>query len=294
MCEPGYAFVKNGAFQCGQCLPVECSCDDGDSCPCDDGQECVNGECVPECVGCEVRMTGGECVELLYGDNCTLFPNDCCRDDLACINGICECVNMDLQNDEDEDKCLGDDLGEPCDDDDDEPDLCTIKNNRTMCVSGLDGNSTCSCFEPFIEVNGTCECLCSLGSYCACDDGQECIDENCVPECGPCEMRVNGVCSPQCNDSQVCIENECVTPLALGDECTDAGDANACMRDAGIKCRSGDCCGSAKGNPAYPCNKKYCVCETEAGYQLNTNETGCDNIGGRVDRDLCLDMPYNY
>ncbi|WAR17594.1 hypothetical protein MAR_032188 [Mya arenaria] len=46
-------------------------------------------------------------VELLYGDNCTLFPNDCCRDDLACINGICECVNMDLQNDEDEDKCCG-------------------------------------------------------------------------------------------------------------------------------------------------------------------------------------------
>ncbi|WAR17595.1 hypothetical protein MAR_032189 [Mya arenaria] len=65
MCEPGYAFVKNGAFQCGQCLPEECSCDDGDSCPCDDGQECVNGECVPECVGCEVRMTGGECGEYM-------------------------------------------------------------------------------------------------------------------------------------------------------------------------------------------------------------------------------------
>ncbi|WAR17691.1 hypothetical protein MAR_032285 [Mya arenaria] len=289
----------------------ECSCDDG--CPCGNGQECINGECVPECVGCEVRMPGGECVELLYGDNCTLFPNDCCRDDLACINGTCECVNAGLQNDEDEDKCLGDDLGEPCDDND-ETDLCTIKNNQCSCDDGDscpcgngqecingecvpddgDGNPVCSCSQQYTLKDGICECLCSSGGICACDEGLECVQDNCVPECGRCEERVSGVCSPQCNDSQVCNENEqCVTPLALGDECTGTGSANACMRDDGIKCRSGDCCGNANGNPDYPCNVKYCVCETEWGYKLNASQTGCELTGNPVvPKGNCEDMLY--
>ncbi|XP_052762272.1 neurogenic locus notch homolog protein 1-like [Mya arenaria] len=279
-------FVENGI--------CECSCDDGDSCPCGNGQECINGECVPECVGCEVRMPGGECVELGHGDDCTLFPDGCCRDDLACMSDKCECVNAGLQNDEDEDKCLGDDLGEPCDDDDDEPDLCTIKNSLTECVSDGDGNPVCSCSQQYTLKDGICECLCSSGGICACDEGLECVQDNCVPECGRCEERVSGVCSPQCNDSQVCNENEqCVTPLALGDECTGTGSANACMRDDGIKCRSGDCCGNANGNPDYPCNVKYCVCETEWGYKLNASQTGCELTGNPVvPKGNCEDMLY--
>ncbi|WAR17700.1 hypothetical protein MAR_032294 [Mya arenaria] len=222
----------------------QCSCDDGDSCPCGNGQECINGECVPECVGCEVRMPGGECVELGHGDDCTLFPDGCCRDDLACMSDKCECVNVGLQNDEDED-------------------------------NDGDGNPVCSCSQPYTLKDGICECLCSSGGICACDEGLECVQDNCVPECGRCEERVSGVC------------------MALGDECTGTGSANACMRDDGIKCRSGDCCGNANGNPDYPCNVKYCVCETEWGYKLNASQTGCELTGDPVvPKGNCEDMLY--
>ncbi|XP_052807550.1 tenascin-X-like isoform X2 [Mya arenaria] len=233
VCEPGYTFIKNGAFKCGQCLP-ECSCDDGDSCPCGECEKCEDGKCVPGCIGCEVCVPGNGCVKLGPGDDCTLHPHKCCRDDLTCRNGICECEDENLQNDEDEDKCLGDDLGEPCDNND-ETDPCTDKDNRTEC--GSDGNPVCICSDPYVETNGIC--------------------------------------------------------FQIGDICGPKGDANACLRDIGIKCRSADCCGNANGNPNYPCNVKYCVCDTEWGFQLNATENGCVHSGlPVVPHQDCADMVY--
>ncbi|WAR30445.1 hypothetical protein MAR_032987, partial [Mya arenaria] len=282
VCEPGYTFIKNGAFQCGQCLPdpIECSCDDGDSCPCGDCEECVDGTCISGCTGCEVCVGGNECVELGHGDDCTLHPDGCCRDDLTCRNGICECEDENLLNDEDTDMCVLPCHGEPCIDEccsddltcrngicecedenlqydedkhmclgddlgepcdyDDEPDPCTDKNNRTECFSDEDGNPVCICSYPYIEKDG-----------------------------------------------------DCVPPLQLGDVCGPKGDSNDCLRDVGIKCRSADCCGNANDNPDYPCNVKYCVCDTEWGFMLNATENGCVHSGDPVvPKEDCVDMVY--
>lgn len=219
VCEPGVLRCLDGSFQCTGGLPGTqevCDCSDND-CDgstdeeppegiCAGNQECVNCTCASPCLPGEFPCVAGQqCVEGFC------VPNPCFTIDCPPVDGV-------------QQECVEDMTG-----------------TMGMCVD------SCSLIE------------CPVGLVCRPSDGT-CQPDNCVafPE--------------RCEEGEVCINEECVSDPCLGIECTNAGeycfDGNCVTACSEVDCPDGQTCvlGVCEADPCGgPCQVAGEVCNAGSG-----------------------------
>ena len=315
-CESGVC-VTTGETQCADddpCTDEHCDsalgcvstlnsapCDDNDLCTtgdhchlgqcissggvaCDDGNDCTNDSCLPAS-GCQFAPNQEQCDD----------GNECTAQD-TCSSG--KCVGQGYPDCDDTDTCTSD----ACD-------------PATGCVHGpLDG--------PACEDGDLCtlgdKCVagsCEAGVEIACDDGNECTQEECDPAQGcvatdlsgtPCDDEdnctegdecLNGECNSgeqmDCEDSNVCTDDLCVPGVG----CMHSNNSDPC--DDGVLCTTGDFCAGGlcqPGNGAYDCDDdNECTqdsCDPDDNECKNdnvTNATLCDNGSKWCWNGACVD-----
>jgi hypothetical protein len=285
--------VCNGAETCqaGTCQP-------GTTLPCDDGNACTTDSCNP-LSGCAHAPIAG-CVTCTVVADCN-DSNPCTTD--ACNAGACQNTNVTNGT-----PCLDGNLcngTETC-----QAGACTAgtaldcDDGNACTVDGCDATAGCQhpaaldgtpCPDTTV-CNGaeTCQAgTCTAGAPLACDDGNPCTTDSCLPISGCQHPAVpNGTgCSDgdACNGAETCQAGSCTAgaPLACddGNDCTlDSCDpVGGCQHPAvanGTPCPDGTVCngaetcqgGACSAGPPLACGDGD-ACTTDACNALS----GCSN-----------------
>ena len=319
-------------------------CDDGNSCTagdhcaagacvaagtvdCNDENPCTADGCVPA-TGCSHTIVAAPCAD---GDPCTV--ND------QCINGLC--VSGPALDCDDGNPCTADSCVEPgkcthqpqggaCSD----GNACTVDDHceggKCLAAQALscDDDSVCttdSCDpgQGCLHLLNSAPCddgdVCSFGDHCqlgecissgtlACDDGNSCTDDSCLPESG-CHFVPNNA---PCDDGNVCSQVDvCSGGLCLGGGATDCDDGNVCTDDlcdfaTGCKhfnnsapcndanaCTANEFCANAVcgGGVAIVCaDNNPCTddsCDPDSGCLFSNNTVPCNDNDACTNGDVC-------
>ena len=269
----------SGACEAGECVGALGN-------KCDDNNPCTDDGCFPETGECSHEYNTASCDD---GNECTTAD--------ICVQGVCAGSAVD---------CAG--IESPC--------LQPICNPASgVCDMPVDDGTAC----PDADLcNGEETCLggaCTDGEPVLCeDDGNECIQDVCVPETGQCGLPVeDGLpCGDGnvCDGGAVCKAGVCVQgePIACPD------DGNACVDDVcnpltgqcgifmedGTGCEDGSLCTdndvcqagqchagtNATCDDSNMCTDDICIPETGCDFQPNGLE--CEDGSKCTVGDLCV------
>ena len=288
-CEDGYHLVDNPENPSG---PKNCAKDSGEDCG-SEGLQC------PENASCEQKEDGtygckcddgyidcdGVCVNLDSNKNHCGTCHNQCKDNQACIGGVCGCASgtdcanscVDLYNDKnncgscanqckDYQACISGSCG------------CTNGTDcGSSCVELQSDNNNCGACGLVCKSYQTCKagkCSCTSGTDC----GSSCVDlQNDKNNCGSCGTK--------CKDYQACISGKCscTSGTDCGSSCVNLNSDNKNCGACGLVCKSYQTC---KGG------KCICTSGTDCGsscVDLQNDKNNCGSCGNKCkDYQACI------
>ncbi len=287
-CSDGNACTGSDACKASTCSGTPIACDDGKPCTVD---SCgTDGKGI---AACQHQASTGTCSDgnaCTVGDTCTAGAcvagaANTCSDGKACTLDSCDPKTG---------KCLND--------------TGTLQNKVCSTGAGACGAATCQAG------------ICTLASATACDDGNLCSNDACVPDVG-CQHTPNSL---SCDDGNPCtLSDTCASSKCAGSKPNACNDSNPCTTDSCAKatgcqhlantlpcddgnlCTIGDICGTSActGTPqkcgdGNPCTSSTCtagVCSPQVAVPDGTVCSDKDSCVGKgaCKAAVCVYPPQN-
>ena len=251
-CAPFDAFVSHLVDEVCDGVDNDCSGDPDNDLDCDDGNLCTKDWCA--------GVAGCKNVLVACGDSnpCT---DDSCAPEMGCVNtpnDANDCSNNDVCDGQEVCVAGGCVQGVPLQCDDDNPCTDDECDDVDGCVYHVNDDNTC--LDDHL-CNGKETCVggaCVPGKPMACNDGNLCTDDWCVPTDG-CVSANNSV---PCDDGDTCTtEDTCMTGTCQGTGSLDCDDGNLCTDS---------------------------ICDPEAGCLSTDNSDACDDGDECTWSDKCV------